>query len=305
MPAFNAERFIDKAVCSILGQSYKNLELIVLNDGSTDSTEDILEAFARKDGRVRLISRENRGLVSSLNEGISKAKGSLIARMDADDLATSDRFLLQKRFLDANPHVSIVGGQAIVIDEQGKEKGELKKPIDFQNIQHYLNFGCPLIHPTYLARREMFDDLGGYREVKAAEDLDLLVRAYHSGFKFGNLDSSILHYRINTSGISASNACRQAISTRIILNSHRRKRKKTQELIEAPFEKKSSIASTNDAWFNTLWRLRNRCLSGTGGAKKLHWKILAASVSLLHPELFLATYRTWRCKKIVAKEGNA
>lgn len=302
MPAFNAKKFISEALQSMLEQTYDNFELIVIDDGSTDGTKNIIDRFSINDARIHVTSRENRGLVASLNEGIKKAKGALIARMDADDVATVNRLESQVQFLRQHPSVSIVGGQATVIDETGAAKGELKKPVRPESIEHYLRFGCPIIHPTYLAHRQVFDELGGYRDIKAAEDIDFLVRAFHAGHRFGNLASTILKYRVHSDGMSASNALAQAVSTRLILSRHQKTVARKVNSPEVPLEQFAKICSKDAAGFTRLWKLRNRFLSGPGGAQRLSSKVYAALVSLLNPELGIATYRTWRCKRIVAAE---
>src|SRR5438132_941893 len=103
MPAYNASRYIRAAACSILTQTYKDLELIAIDDGSTDGKTDILQEIASSDRRVRLIVRDNRGLVASLNQGLGLAQGALIARMDADDIAYPTRISTQVEIFQRNP----------------------------------------------------------------------------------------------------------------------------------------------------------------------------------------------------------
>src|SRR5438067_12011849 len=109
MSVYNAEAFLEAAVQSVLMQSFSDFEFIIIDDGSTDRSNQILQDYARKDNRVRLISRPNKGLTASLNEGLKLARGEFIARMDADDVAAPDRFKIQVEYLRDHPEVSVRG----------------------------------------------------------------------------------------------------------------------------------------------------------------------------------------------------
>ena len=119
MPVYNAERFLRLAIDSILGQTFSNFEFIIINDGSTDGSLKIIKSY--KDSRIHLISRPNKGLAPSLNEGLTRAKGQYIARMDADDISLPKRLAQQVDFLDQNPTVGLVGSNYIIIDDSGKK----------------------------------------------------------------------------------------------------------------------------------------------------------------------------------------
>jgi glycosyltransferase involved in cell wall biosynthesis len=299
MPVFNAQTFLDQAICSILGQSFSDFELIIINDGSTDSSQKIIECYAESDMRVRAVSRKNRGLVATLNEAIDMAKGIFIARMDSDDIALTDRLERQVGFLNEHPSIAILGGQGVVIDERDKETGVLRKPLSNHNIKSHLRFGCPMIHPTYLVRREVFLALGGYREVVAAEDIDFLVRAACSGYEFGNLDHCVIKYRMNANGNSARNLRLQMHSTRLILSEYRfwfASKDTTGVLPVSTFQNR---VFKNGIWFNFLWRIRNGLLIRNRGSHGMLTSFLAAVVSSMHYELLCSAYRAWRCRRLI------
>lgn len=215
MPVYNAERYVGKAVESILKQTFTDFEFIIINDGSTDRSLEILQRYAKQDNRIRLISRENRGLVKTLNEGLSLAKAPLIARMDADDIAYPDRFMLQKQFLDKNPDVVCLGGYFEIIDEAGRALTHLKVPLDDIAIQDLALKGhSAIVHPAAMLRLSAIKQVGGYREAfNAAEDLDLWLRLGEIG-QLANIPFPVLHYRFLTSSISGQNAALQKRSAR-------------------------------------------------------------------------------------------
>lgn len=215
MPVYNAERYVGEAVESILKQTFTDFEFIIINDGSTDRSLEILQRYAKQDNRIRLISRENRGLVKTLNEGLSLAKAPLIARMDADDIAYPDRFMLQKQFLDKNPDVVCLGGYFEIIDEAGRALTHLKVPLDDITIQDLALKGHSAIaHPAAMLRFSAVKQVGGYREAfKAAEDLDLWLRLGEIG-QLANIPYPVLHYRFLSSSVSGQNAALQKQSAR-------------------------------------------------------------------------------------------
>jgi glycosyltransferase involved in cell wall biosynthesis len=118
MSVYNNESYIREAVESVLNQSFKDFEFIIINDGSTDRTREILTSYT--DERIRLFDQENRGLTISLNRGLSLAKGSYIARMDGDDISDPERFAEEVRFLEQNEKIGLIGTYAHRIDEQGR-----------------------------------------------------------------------------------------------------------------------------------------------------------------------------------------
>ena len=113
MSAFNAEKFIKTSIESIIGQTYENFEFLIINDGSSDKTLEIIEKFKKLDKRIILIDRKKRGLIASLNEGISLCKGQYIARMDADDIAIPERLNVQLNYLINNPSIDLVASNII------------------------------------------------------------------------------------------------------------------------------------------------------------------------------------------------
>ena len=198
MPVYNCERYVAHAVESILAQTLVDFEFVIIDDGSTDKTPEILRRYAARDPRIRLVSRPNRGLVASLNEGLALARGELVARMDADDIAFPQRFERQIAFLRDHPDVVCVGSATLEIDEAGRELVVTAYPLHDEEIQECLLKGCStLFHPTAMIRREAVISVGGYREeMKHGEDYDLWLRLGERG-RLANLEEVLLRYRIH------------------------------------------------------------------------------------------------------------
>jgi len=224
LPCYNAEKYIRDAIESILSQSYSNLELVVINDGSTDASLSIIESLADTDPRVMVISRENRGLIASLNEGISIATGSYIARMDADDISLPDRLQLQMRFMFEND-LDLVGG-AISRFYPSPDKKERPKFYPEKNdalVASILTLKSRIAHPTLLAKKAVFDSCRYDPRFKHAEDYALWLQVVLSGkFRIGNYPGLVLRYRSHPTQVhklhgSAEKGMKRLIFTTLML----------------------------------------------------------------------------------------
>jgi glycosyltransferase involved in cell wall biosynthesis len=206
MPVYNAERYVAEAVESILAQTHRDFEFLIVDDGSTDSSLKILRRYEARDGRIRLISRPNTGYLVALNEMIGRARGDLLARMDADDISLPDRFARQVDFLERNPDVACVGGAYIVIDERGRRLIQMNSCEDDATIQDLALSGhTPIMHPAAMMRREKIIAVGGYRsEMYTVEDLDLWLRLGECG-RLANLSHPVLKYREHAGSVSHKN----------------------------------------------------------------------------------------------------
>lgn len=202
MSVFNGERFLREAVESILDQSFREFEFIVIDDGSTDRSGSILDAYQNCDARMRVYHREHGGLIESLNRGCGLAQAKYIARMDADDIASKDRLMTQVNFMEAHPKIGALGGAVEWIDATGKSLGTHRYPAEDCQIKATLLQGCAFWHPTVVLRREVFVWAGGYRSVVVdAEDYDLWLRiAEH--FQLANIEEVVVKYRIHPQQVS-------------------------------------------------------------------------------------------------------
>lgn len=193
MSCYNAEKYVVDAMNSMLNQTYTNIELVIINDGSTDSTLDKLSAFT--DPRIKLISRENKGLVYSLNEGLSLCNGKYIARMDADDISTPDRIKKQVALLEDQPNISVCGGAVEEFDENGVIK-VTRKPLQHVDLLFYSLRRSPLAHPAATIRKSvLIDNNLQYDPVyKFGQDVKLWSEIIQVG-QLANIDDIVLYYR--------------------------------------------------------------------------------------------------------------
>lgn len=193
LPVFNAEKYLGKAIESVLNQTYTHFELLLINDGSSDGSKQIIESFS--DARIRFIdNQENRGLIKVLNQGLGLAKGKYIARMDADDICHLERFQKQIDFLENHPDHGVCGTHIKLIDT-----GEIiKRPLKDAELRWWIFKGSPLAHPSVLMRREVLvqHELQYHTEAYLVEDFDLWWRmSLHC--KMANLDEVLLDYRVH------------------------------------------------------------------------------------------------------------
>lgn len=179
MSCFNASQFAEGAIKSILSQSFHDFELILIDDGSTDSTKKILHTFAAADDRVIIIEKDrNTGLADSLNKGLKLARGEFIARMDADDIALPNRLREQMRFMEKHPQYALIGSGCIVIDEKGKRFSRYRFPSSRRlllgRIEHMLS---AFPHSSYLFKKQGAVKIGNYNmHFRVSQDADFFLR---------------------------------------------------------------------------------------------------------------------------------
>lgn len=201
LPVYNAEAFVVSAINSILQQSYRNFELIIINDGSTDATDTLLQPLL-VDQRIRYINRENKGLIATLNEGIALAQGDYIARMDADDISLPERLATQLRYLEQHPKVAVVGSAYQVIDEAGQPISIRKPPQSHTGIAPLFWFGSPFAHPSVMINKRLLGaELYYDPNFLHAEDFELWIRLAKQ-HRLANLPTVLLNYRESAGSIS-------------------------------------------------------------------------------------------------------
>jgi cellulose synthase/poly-beta-1,6-N-acetylglucosamine synthase-like glycosyltransferase len=190
MPVRDAAQTIEAAVDSIQAQSWTQWELVAVDDGSTDATPHLLARMSRRDSRLTIISPGSVGLVRALQVGCEAARGTFIARMDADDLAATDRLMRQMRVMLADDRIGLVGAG---VTDFGPEAGAgrrrysawLNSLRSHAAIVRNMFVECPLAHPTFLLRRSALEAVGGYQDHGWPEDYDLVLRLYLGGWRFG------------------------------------------------------------------------------------------------------------------------
>ncbi|MGH8676596.1 MAG: glycosyltransferase family 2 protein [Burkholderiales bacterium] len=208
-PVFNGGRFLRSAIESVLRQTFADFELLVIDDGSTDGSADIVRSFS--DPRIRLLQLPtNKGLVFAVNLGLREARAPLVARLDADDLAMPERLERQLAFLDANPPIAVVGSWVALIDETDRAFMTSKFPVAPQEIYRALLVQNCLNHSCATFRKAAVESVGGYRALSAGhpEDYDLWLRLAER-FELANLPEVLGCYRIHPAQITQRNYVRQ------------------------------------------------------------------------------------------------
>ena len=199
MPVYNGEMYISEAVQSILNQTYTNFELLIINDGSTDQTEEIINGF--NDSRIRYIKNpHNLKLIATLNKGLAMATGKYIARMDADDISLPNRLQRQYDFMEANPDVAICGTGYQTLNSEDK----LRNPENHTEIMVGMLNGCPIAHPTVMLRADVLKENNYYYDEKFlhAEDYELWYRIGQH-YILANLSEILLYYRKHENSIGS------------------------------------------------------------------------------------------------------
>jgi hypothetical protein len=213
MSVFNGERFLRGAVESILNQTFRDFEFIIIDDGSTDATPYLLDRYAASDSRMRVFHQENRGLIQSLNRGCGLAQGKYIVRMDADDVAMPDRIVRQIDFLEKNPEVALLGGAIEGIDSRGRSLFVDRPALEDKKIRDGLySNSFPLCHPAVVFRKEAFQAVQGYRsQFLHAEDIDLWLRILER-WKAANLPDVVVRKRYHSDQVSGGKRRQQVVS---------------------------------------------------------------------------------------------
>jgi hypothetical protein len=197
MSVYNRAEFVGEAIESIVGQSFPDFELIVVNDGSTDGSGEIIERYTRADARLRAFDQPNRGLVYTANRGCALARGKYIARLDADDVAISSRLERQVEFLERRPEIAVLGGGWYVLGKGGAGHAAFLPPEDDRTIRERLPRGNCLAQSTVMMRTDVFRAVGGYRQAfPPAEDYDLWLRISER-YQLANLPYPLVYYRVH------------------------------------------------------------------------------------------------------------
>jgi len=202
MPVYNAMPYLPRAVGSMLRQRGVKVEVVSVDDGSTDGSAQWLRRAARRDQRLRVVEGPHRGIVAALNEGLAAARHPVVARMDADDIAHPDRLRLQWELLRSDPSIGVVGTLVrsfparAVSDAFYRYEAWLNSLVAPEALERALFIESPLVHPSVMYRRDDVLALGGYRDRPWAEDYDLWFRFYYAGRRFAKVPRVLLGWRM-------------------------------------------------------------------------------------------------------------
>jgi len=201
LPVYNAEHTICQAVRSLLRQTFRDFEIVAVNDGSTDDTDGMLHDVARQDRRVRVLDIPHSGLVAALNTGLAECQGELVARMDADDYCHPERLRLQVELMRARPEISVCGCLVRSFPRNEVKAGFLRYEswlnslVTHEEIARDIFVESPMSHPSVMMSAGDLREFGGYRDMGWPEDYDLWLRFFLAGKRFGKIARVLLFWR--------------------------------------------------------------------------------------------------------------
>lgn len=240
IPCYNAEKYLYESIESIIKQSYTNLEIICIDDCSTDNTLEILKKLASKDARIKVLHNlENIKIAKCLNRGLEYATGDYIARMDADDIALPMRIEKQVLFMEKRQEIDICGTWCEKIDSEGKHIGKIIYPLIHDDLKVMLLFNSCFAHPTVMFRRSVYQSLGGYKDIMPIEDLEYWIRIAKKK-KLANIPEMLLKYRIHGNNVTVTYTTKKADKIKELLKVHT-----------------DFFLSSNSLWFNLRFLLSN------------------------------------------------
>lgn len=197
MSVYNGQDYLEESIDSVLNQSYSKFEFIIINDGSTDNTEKIINRYAGKDDRIVPVHQQNAGLAKSLNRGIEKAKGKYIARQDADDVSLPNRFEIQMAFLQSHPEI-VLCGTWFLEQNEGKGKKIRKYPVEDGALRKNIKYVNNFCHPSVIYLKAAFIMAGYYDErLSTGQDFELWMRLCNYG-EMSNIPQILVKKRIGT-----------------------------------------------------------------------------------------------------------
>ena len=230
MSVYNGERHLSEAIDSILNQTFTDFEFIIVNDGSTDGTREILERY--QDERIVLVNQDNTGVTRALNKGIALAQGKYIARQDADDVSKLERLQKQFDYMEAHPSVGLLGTRFEFIDEFGQVTRQGSLPVENRRLQERLKVINQFSHGSVLIRKEALDKVGVYREFfKYAQDYDLWLRIAEQ-YEVVNLPEYLFCYRELDQAISSNKILSQSLYAGIAADMARQRRETGSDTLQ-------------------------------------------------------------------------
>ena len=240
IPVHNGEKYLAQAVESVLAQTYRDFELLIVDDGSTDGSRAVMDHYARRDVRVRILCQENRGVSAAGNLGFEEARGEWVARLDADDIFLPDKLQRQIAFTRQHPDVRIVGTLGYFINRTGRVIGLVNSdgPFTRTEFEKMAGRGEPVffVHSSTLMHRQTVLALGGYREqFVQAEDIDLWLRMAEKGHLLLKMPDALLLYRLHGESLTMKRNAEQKRCHRWVMACAEARRKGREEPLLADF----------------------------------------------------------------------
>ncbi len=269
MSLYNSERYLREAVDSVLSQTLTEFEFIIIDDGSKDSSSDVVKSYS--DSRIRLIQQKNTGLPAALNAGIRVARADLIARMDPDDICLPSRLEKQLEFMMQHPNVVVLGSAAQLIDAESENICTLTLQCGDEVLRERFP-DSPFIHPSVMFRKEAWETVGGYSEFMqlGGEDAILFGKLSKVGM-LANLDLPLICYRITPGSLSRKPAAFQELLRKIIvveIDGHHVSEGMLKQLHDS-----AKMIDRNSALFQYHFEIVKRCLWSGGNSRKAKYHL--------------------------------
>lgn len=255
MSVYNGEKYLQEAIDSILGQTFKDFEFLIINDGSTDKTAEILKSY--NDPRIKIINNEkNIGLTKSLNKGLRLVRGEYIARQDADDISMPERLEKEVEFLEQNKNVGLVGTDYFMINEKGKVVHIVKCLNGCRELKAKLLESNQFGHGSVMFRRECIDNIGAYREeFKFAQDYDFYLRIVEA-YDVANISEPLYKWRIDSKSISVAKKALQDKYTLLAIELAKEKRKLGKDELQSL--KREEVNNFMDNYLISKYEFQNK-----------------------------------------------
>ena len=235
MSAYNErEEWLRKSIESILKQTYENIELIlILDKPDNEKLRSVIEEYQKKDFRLIFIpNEENIGLVESLNKALTYVKGTYVARMDADDISYTDRLEKQMKTLQESGADFVMSAIDILYEDGSGVAGKADEAFGAEQVAEVMKYGNIAHHPTWLMKKEVYDNLEGYRNVSYCEDMEFVLRALQKGYRLVKSSDHVVRYRVREGSVSKSYTMEQAMKAQYL----RKKYAAGMELVKIPEE---------------------------------------------------------------------
>jgi len=222
IPTYNVDKYVDESIASVLNQSETDFEIIVVDDASLDETYSKLLSWANHSDKIKVFKNDsNMRICKSLNKAFRMSTADYIARVDGDDIALPNRFSTQLNYLQQH-NLDLVGCQMIAIDEDGNELSKGNMPVGVDKVRAACQFASPIAH-IWLAKREVYEALGGYREIPYAEDYDFILRALDKGFRCDNTPEHLMLIRQRAGNTASTASLKQRKTHKYVLELHKRR----------------------------------------------------------------------------------
>jgi len=255
MAVYNTASYLPEAIESILSQTYTNFEFIIIDDGSTDCSRDIVQKYAEQDSRIRFVSRPNKGVAVTRSEGLSLSRGEFYAVMDSDDISLPSRLEREVAFLDDTPECVCVGTSVLLIDSDGDPIGPMHNPLSHDEIDraHMSGYAGVVAHATSVIRIDALRHVGGYRPefCEVAEDFDMFLRLAEHG-RLANLPDLLYLYRMHDNSLCHRSSRHMENKLRALQDAHVR-RGIRNEIVDLPNEQMFTQRKQSDVYRGRSW----------------------------------------------------